>query len=85
MDLNYCMNLPATVEHRVRVEEFTRKHRLGLLTLLLTDLVGSTKLKQDFGDRPAVNLIQRHRAVLREILAQRRTLAETNQSDRLVL
>jgi len=39
------MNLQAVLEQRAKVEEFQRKHRIGLLTLLFTDLVGSTKLK----------------------------------------
>jgi class 3 adenylate cyclase len=38
------------------------------LTLLFTDIVDSTKLKQTFGDREAVLVIQRHHAVIREIL-----------------
>ena len=61
------MNPPTTLEHRAKVEEFCRKHRIRLLTLLFTDLVGSTKLKQELGDREAVALIQRHHALVREI------------------
>lgn len=56
------------LEQRARVEEFQRKHRIGLLTLLFTDLVGSTKLKQELGDRESVALIQQHHALVREIL-----------------
>jgi class 3 adenylate cyclase/tRNA A-37 threonylcarbamoyl transferase component Bud32 len=41
-----------------------------LLTLLFTDIVDSTRLKQSLGDREAVIVIQRHHAVIREILAQ---------------
>jgi class 3 adenylate cyclase len=48
------------IERRAKVEEFQRKHRAGLLTLLFTDIVDSTKLKQTFGDREAVPVIQRH-------------------------
>jgi class 3 adenylate cyclase len=33
-----------TAEVRARVEEFRRKHRTSLLTMVFTDLVGSTKL-----------------------------------------
>lgn len=64
------MNLQPVLEQRAKVEEFTRKHRVGLLTLLFTDLVGSTKLKQEFGDRESVALIQRHHASVREILSR---------------
>jgi class 3 adenylate cyclase len=53
------------IEHRAKVEEFQRKHRAGLLTLLFTDIVDSTKLKQSFGDREAVIVIQRYHAVIR--------------------
>lgn len=62
------MDFQVALEHRARVEEFQRQHRIGLLTLLFTDLVGSTKLKQDLGDRRAVALIQAHHAVVRDIL-----------------
>jgi class 3 adenylate cyclase len=58
------------IERRAKVEEFQRRHRAGLLTLLFTDIVDSTKLKQSFGDREAVIVIQRHHAVIREILCQ---------------
>ena len=30
------------LQHRAQVEEFRRKHRTGLLTLVFTDIVGST-------------------------------------------
>jgi class 3 adenylate cyclase/tetratricopeptide (TPR) repeat protein/tRNA A-37 threonylcarbamoyl transferase component Bud32 len=53
-----------------KVEEFQRKHRTGLLTLLFTDIVDSTKLKQSLGDREAVPVIQRHHSIIREILGQ---------------
>jgi len=58
------------IERRAKVEEFQRKHRSGLLTLLFTDIVDSTKLKQSLGDREAVPVIQRHHSVIREILGQ---------------
>src|ERR1700719_3132199 len=58
------------IKRRAKVEEFQRKHRTGLLTLLFTDIVESTKLKETFGDREAVPVIQRHHAVIREVLGQ---------------
>jgi Adenylate and Guanylate cyclase catalytic domain len=58
------------IKRRAKVEEFQRKHRAGLLTLLFTDIVDSTKLKQTFGDREAVTMVQRHHAVIREILGR---------------
>ena len=63
------MNLPLAAEHRARVEEFRRKHRTGLLTLLFTDIVGSTSLKQALGDHAAIALIQHQRGLIRSILA----------------
>lgn len=62
------MNLQAASEQRSKVEEFQRRHRSGLLTLLFTDLVGSTQLKQTLGDHEAVALIQQHRTIVRAIL-----------------
>ena len=64
------MNLPVAAEDRARVEEFRRKHRTGLLTLVFTDIVGSTKIKQALGDRDGVALIQNHHARVRDILGQ---------------
>ena len=55
--------------YRERVEEFRLKHRTGLVTLLFTDIVGSTKLKQALGDREGVAVIQHHHAMVREILS----------------
>ena len=52
------MNLEFALHRREQVDEFRRKHRIGRLTLLFTDIVGSTKLKQTLGDRAAVTLIQ---------------------------
>ncbi len=64
------MNLRPMLQSRGRVEEFLRQHRLGLLTLLFTDMVGSTKLKQDLGDQEAVHLIKGHHALVRGLLTE---------------
>ena len=45
------------------------EHR-QLVALLFTDMVGSTQLKQDLGDHDGLALIQRHHALVREILRQ---------------
>lgn len=55
-------------EHRGKVAAFQRKHRIGLVTLMFTDMVGSTKLKQELGDREAVKLIQSHHSEFRNLL-----------------
>ena len=54
---------------RSRVDEFRKKHRTSLLTLLFTDLVGSTQLKQTRGDQEAVALMQANASCVRELLA----------------
>ena len=74
------MSIPVETEQRSRVAEFQRKHRVGLVTLLFTDIVGSTKLKQELGDHDAVMLIQQHHHVVREILAQFREGQEISTS-----
>lgn len=63
-------NLQSALDQRGKVQEFQRKHRVGLITLLFTDMVGSTKLKQELGDHEAVALIQRHHRVVRDILSR---------------
>jgi class 3 adenylate cyclase len=56
------------LQQREKVEQFRSKHRIGLLTLLFTDIVGSTRLKQTLGDNLAVQVIQQHHLAVREIL-----------------
>jgi class 3 adenylate cyclase len=58
------------LERRAKVQEFQRSHRVAVLTLVFTDIVGSTKLKQKFGDQKAVSAIQQHHAAIREILSR---------------
>ncbi len=50
------MERELALRHRAQVEEFQRKHRIGLLTLLFSDIVGSMALKQKWGDRKPVDL-----------------------------
>src|SRR5688572_20503588 len=64
------MDLANALGHRARVEEFQRKHRIALLTLVFTDFAGATDLKQDLGERTALELIERHDALVREVLAR---------------
>lgn len=63
------MDLQIALDQCDRVEEFRRKHRIGLLTLLFTDMVGSTQLKQALGDTDGFDRIQEHHALVRETLA----------------
>ncbi|MSU33826.1 MAG: hypothetical protein EXS36_01700 [Pedosphaera sp.] len=41
-----------------------------LAALMFTDMVGSTQLKQDLGDHGAIEIIQRHHVLIRELLGQ---------------
>jgi class 3 adenylate cyclase len=53
-----------------------RKLRTGLVTLLFTDIVGSAELKRALGDQAGVALIQRHHALVRELLGRFAEAAE---------
>jgi class 3 adenylate cyclase len=70
--VRFCYKLDVafslTNEHRARMEEFRRRQRSGILVLLFTDMVGSTKLKQDLGDQQAVPIIRQHHAIIRQLL-----------------
>jgi class 3 adenylate cyclase len=59
---------PEQLDARDKVAAFQRKHRIGLVTLLFTDMVGSTKLKQELGDAEAVRLMQKHHSLMRDVL-----------------
>ncbi|MSU34246.1 MAG: adenylate/guanylate cyclase domain-containing protein [Pedosphaera sp.] len=63
------MNLSLASESTSTVEPVQQGHRTGLVTLVFTDIIGSTALKQQLGDRQAVALIQKHHAVVRELVA----------------
>ncbi|MDQ7781023.1 MAG: adenylate/guanylate cyclase domain-containing protein, partial [Planctomycetota bacterium] len=58
-----------TRDTRARIEEFRKRHRTSLLTLVFTDVVGSTLLKQRRGDSAATAILQAHAALVRDILA----------------
>jgi serine/threonine protein kinase/class 3 adenylate cyclase len=62
------MDIERAKIERERVEAFLKNHRIGLLTLFFSDMVGSTQLKQRFGDIQAVTLIQRHHSLVRQLL-----------------
>ena len=64
------MELQLNPQHETQVREFLARHRVGLLTILFTDIVGSVDLKKHLGDYNAVLNIQRHHATVREVLRQ---------------
>jgi class 3 adenylate cyclase len=45
---------------------------------MFTDMIGSTQLKRQLGDRQALALIQRHHALVRELLASINSGQEIN-------
>jgi class 3 adenylate cyclase/tetratricopeptide (TPR) repeat protein len=53
-----------------RIQAFSRKHQTGLVTLVFTDLVGSTQLKQRLGDWLGVRRIQEHHDTVRSLLSE---------------
>jgi sigma-B regulation protein RsbU (phosphoserine phosphatase) len=57
-------------EKQSRVEAFGRRHRTGLVTVLFTDMVGSTALKHQLGDHAAADLFDQHHAIIRDTLRQ---------------
>ena len=52
------------------IEAFSRRHGTGVVTLLFSDIVGSTQLKQTLGDQQGLALIHAHHALVRGLLAQ---------------
>ena len=60
------------------MEEFQREHRTGLGTRVFTDIVGSTALTEQLGDRQAVGLMQKHHALVREL---RRAFADAEEAN----
>jgi len=64
------MAFPLTPKHEDQVREFMSRNRVGTLTILFTDIVKSVDLKRDYGDPIAVLNIQRHHALVRDVLRQ---------------
>src|SRR5437667_8953502 len=69
-------DLSMALEHHAKVEEFRRRHRTSLLTLVFTDMVGSTALKQGLGEREVASLFQDYRGLVRR---QRTRFAESEE------
>ena len=62
------MSNSENAEQQKRVEAFSRKHRAALLTMLFTDMVGSTAIKRSVGDHAAIELFGQHHARIRELV-----------------
>ena len=70
------MDLEKALQQRAQVEGFRRKHRTSLLTLVFTDVVGSTALKQGLGEREVASLFQDYRELVRR---QRTRFSESEE------
>ena len=53
---------------RLRLEEFRTSHATRVLTILFSDLVGSTRLQSELGNLRAAEIVGRHQAVVRHVL-----------------
>jgi serine/threonine protein kinase/class 3 adenylate cyclase len=64
------MDQGTALPQQEQMDEFRRRHRTGLVTLMFTDIVGSTALKQRLGDRASVDLFRVHDELIRQTLRQ---------------
>src|SRR5512140_1693602 len=55
-------------EQQLERDDLAPNARSGVATVLFTDIVGSTALKQQLGDKAGLRLIQRHHQLLRQLL-----------------
>ena len=62
------MNAEALQRSCSVLEAFGREQRTELLTIVFTDIAGSAALKQQWGEHEAMVLVQRHHALIRELL-----------------
>lgn len=60
---------PLTSEQREAVDDFRKRHRTGVLTLLFSDMISSMQIKRELGDAAGIDLIAQHRTVIREVLS----------------
>ena len=51
-----------------QIERFRSSHETKVLTILLSDLVGSTRQQSNLGNVRAAEVVQQHRSVFREVL-----------------
>jgi class 3 adenylate cyclase len=55
-----------------------KRYPMRVVTMLFTDVVHSTKLKQDYGDTRGMELLRRHHELVRRLLAQTSTGEEVS-------
>lgn len=75
---------PPAANERRSLPEFNaaarRKVPNRVVTMLFSDIVGSTKLKQEYGDAQSMALINKHHAIVRQILGGTATGEEVSTS-----
>ena len=64
------MSGSASTPRREALERFQQKHHLGQVTVVFTDIVASTDLKQTLGDLAAQALLKAHDERVRQILGE---------------
>jgi len=62
------MSIAIPADSGKSLEAYVQKHCYGLVTLVFTDLVDCTKMKDELGDLKGVHLVQAHHQIVREIL-----------------
>jgi len=65
-----------TGDQRKAVAEFRQRHPTEVMTLLFTDVIGSTEIKQRLGEAAGIELLHRHRTVVRDLLGSFREAEE---------
>ncbi len=64
------MSHQPSTEQRAKAGAFGRQHLTGVVTLLFTDMVDSTALKQRLGDRQSYEFFEQHHRLIRECRAR---------------
>src|SRR5437870_339282 len=68
--LHNAMKPADSTAHNAQHDEFQRKHRTGLVTLVFTDMAESTALKQQLGDHAGAAFFEEHHTLVRQTLAR---------------
>ena len=58
-----------TADSHAQLEAFRAAHDTQVLTILLSDLEASTRQQSELGNLRAAELVQKHRAIFRDVLA----------------
>lgn len=73
-------NLPASNKGEAKVEDFQRRHHVGLMTLLCAEVADAAKLREGTVTAASEALLLRHHAMFREMLGQFRGAEEIELS-----